>query len=179
MLVNHGGLLESNSWKLLGKFLNFFSELTNGFPSYGVRVDECLKILQFSSCFGVKSEKITYDSTRGISPKWLQKNKKVPGAEALAVFVISTARWKNSATFSKSSSVNPLVVKAGVPLIHKRKKTTFSKEDMAEFQGQKVLFSPILIPPGTRAETSPGTVFLLAAIWANSKTLSTLEPSTP
>lgn len=35
------------------------------------------------------------------------------------------------------------------------------------------------MPPGTIAETSPGTVFLLAAIWTASNTFSTLEPSIP
>ena len=38
---------------------------------------------------------------------------------------------------------------------------------------------PILIPPGTMAETSPGTVFLLAAMWHSSITRSTLDPSMP
>jgi len=38
---------------------------------------------------------------------------------------------------------------------------------------------PILIPPGTIADTSPGTVFLLAAICTASNTFSTLEPSIP
>jgi len=36
---------------------------------------------------------------------------------------------------------------------------------------------PIRIPPGTMADTSPGTVFLLAAMWTNSRTFSTLDPS--
>jgi hypothetical protein len=35
------------------------------------------------------------------------------------------------------------------------------------------------MPPGTIAETSPGTVFLFAAICTLSKTFSTLEPSIP
>lgn len=35
------------------------------------------------------------------------------------------------------------------------------------------------MPPGTIAETSPGTVFLLAAICTASKTFSTLDPSIP
>jgi len=35
------------------------------------------------------------------------------------------------------------------------------------------------MPPGTKADTSPGTVFLFAAMWASSITRSTLEPSTP
>lgn len=35
------------------------------------------------------------------------------------------------------------------------------------------------MPPGTMAEMSPGTVFLLAAIWTDSKTFSTLDPSMP
>jgi hypothetical protein len=35
------------------------------------------------------------------------------------------------------------------------------------------------MPPGTIADTSPGTVFLLAAIWTDSNTFSTLEPSMP
>lgn len=38
---------------------------------------------------------------------------------------------------------------------------------------------PMRIPPGTIADTSPGTVFLLAAIWTDSNTFSTLEPSIP
>jgi hypothetical protein len=35
------------------------------------------------------------------------------------------------------------------------------------------------MPPGTIAETSPGTVFLFAAMCTHSKTFSTLEPSIP
>lgn len=35
------------------------------------------------------------------------------------------------------------------------------------------------IPPGTMAETSPGTVFLLAAMCTDSRTFSTLDPSIP
>lgn len=61
-------------------------------------------------------------------------------------------RSTNSATFSKSLSTNPLLVSAGVP---------------------------IRTPPGTRADTSPGTVFLLAAMCASSRTRSTRLPSTP
>lgn len=58
----------------------------------------------------------------------------------------------NRATCLKSFSVNPLEVRAGAPIRN---------------------------PPGTKADLSPGTVFLLAAMWPNSKTLSTLLPSTP
>ncbi len=43
----------------------------------------------------------------------------------------------------------------------------------------KLIVLPIRMPPGTMAETSPGTVFLLAAIWASSITRSTLDPSKP
>lgn len=39
--------------------------------------------------------------------------------------------------------------------------------------------APILMPPGTIAETSPGTVFLLAAMWTSSRTFSTRDPSIP
>lgn len=35
------------------------------------------------------------------------------------------------------------------------------------------------MPPGTMAETSPGTVFLFAAICTDSNTFSTLDPSIP
>mmetsp|Transcript_4710 Transcript_4710/g.11943 ORF Transcript_4710/g.11943 Transcript_4710/m.11943 type:complete len:206 (+) Transcript_4710:461-1078(+) len=66
--------------------------------------------------------------------------------------VILTALSTKSATCTKSCSMNPLVVRAGVP---------------------------ILMPPGTRALVSPGTVFLLAAMWASSMTRSTRDPSTP
>nr|GMD99530.1 hypothetical protein Iba_chr15eCG4710 [Ipomoea batatas] len=61
-----------------------------------------------------------------------------------------TAPSKNSATLTKSSSTNPLDVRAGVPGLS-----------------------------GTMADTSPGTVFLLAAMCTNSKTFSTREPSIP
>lgn len=36
---------------------------------------------------------------------------------------------------------------------------------------------PRRIPPGTNADLSPGIVFLFAAIFASSNTLSTLAPS--
>ena len=36
-----------------------------------------------------------------------------------------------------------------------------------------------LMPPGTMTDTSPGTVISLTAIWKDSNTFSTLEPSIP
>mmetsp|Transcript_7177 Transcript_7177/g.12489 ORF Transcript_7177/g.12489 Transcript_7177/m.12489 type:complete len:210 (+) Transcript_7177:160-789(+) len=65
---------------------------------------------------------------------------------------IDTARSKNSATFAKSSSVNPREVRAG---------------------------APIRIPPGVKAEVSPGIVFLFVAMQASSRTRSTRAPSIP
>mmetsp|Transcript_4310 Transcript_4310/g.19238 ORF Transcript_4310/g.19238 Transcript_4310/m.19238 type:complete len:209 (-) Transcript_4310:114-740(-) len=70
----------------------------------------------------------------------------------LRSFAMWMPRTTKSATFSKSASTNPRVVSAGVP---KRK------------------------PPGTIALLSPGTVFLLHATCASSRTRSTREPSTP
>mmetsp|Transcript_13903 Transcript_13903/g.29703 ORF Transcript_13903/g.29703 Transcript_13903/m.29703 type:complete len:213 (+) Transcript_13903:446-1084(+) len=68
------------------------------------------------------------------------------------ICAMPTASSTNSTTCSKSFSVKPRVVRAGVPM---------------------------RTPPGTRAETSPGTVFLLAAMCTSSSTRSTRDPSTP
>mmetsp|Transcript_21863 Transcript_21863/g.70613 ORF Transcript_21863/g.70613 Transcript_21863/m.70613 type:complete len:232 (-) Transcript_21863:166-861(-) len=73
-------------------------------------------------------------------------------AEALTCFAISTPRWMKWATASKSSSTKPREVSAGVPT---------------------------RMPPGMKADLSPGTVFLLRATLAISRTDSTRAPSMP
>nr|GMC58984.1 hypothetical protein Iba_chr02aCG20490 [Ipomoea batatas] len=110
----------------------------------------------------------------------------------LALLANFTAASKNSATLTKSSSTNPLDVRAGVPglsafgqaRVKDRKQmrkahALFAREAFCEEDGHKRSALPIRMPPGTMAETSPGTVFLLAAICTNSKTFSTREPSIP
>mmetsp|Transcript_17496 Transcript_17496/g.43177 ORF Transcript_17496/g.43177 Transcript_17496/m.43177 type:complete len:254 (-) Transcript_17496:828-1589(-) len=70
--------------------------------------------------------------------------------DALMVLAMWMPFTTRSATFSKSASTKPRVVSAGVP----RRR-----------------------PPGTMADTSPGTVFLLQAMCASSSTRSTRAPS--
>mmetsp|Transcript_3532 Transcript_3532/g.8242 ORF Transcript_3532/g.8242 Transcript_3532/m.8242 type:complete len:264 (-) Transcript_3532:250-1041(-) len=70
---------------------------------------------------------------------------------SLSAFAISTPRSTNSATLTKSDSTKPRLVSAGAPMRR---------------------------PPGTIADLSPGTVFLLLAMCASSSTRSTREPST-
>nr|GMC58985.1 hypothetical protein Iba_chr02aCG20500 [Ipomoea batatas] len=96
---------------------------------------------------------------------------------------------KNSATLTKSSSKKSSrresrgswiarqewrIGSKGEALMHCLPGKNFCEED-----GQKRSALPIRMPPGTMADTSPGTVFLLAAICTDSKTFSTREPSIP
>nr|GMC63588.1 hypothetical protein Iba_chr02cCG14690 [Ipomoea batatas] len=61
----------------------------------------------------------------------------------------------------------------------RRAHALFAREAFCEEDDHKRSALPIRMPPGTMADTSPGTVFLLAAICTDSKTFSTREPSIP
>lgn len=61
--------------------------------------------------------------------------------------------------------MNPLDVRAGVPTA--TKKMNYIHGDNGSRNPESIIFGdglPIRMPPGIMADTSPGTVFLLAAI---------------
>ena len=103
-----------------------------------------------------------------------------PLVSALIFRASFTAASKNLATSTKSSSANPLEVRAGVPKSPYKLELTISYNWTEQCKDdQQVGALSILMPPGTIADTSPGTVFLFAAMCTDSMTFSTLEPSIP